>query len=208
MVTCLLYEYKHTGGPVNASSGAGKIPGRCAHERRVPASANGLSMSASSLTIESIRTFFGSASISSVMNAANNVPPVCYFLYLLAAGVGECDWLAIRGLRTYIALSLLLVTAGQRDRHTPSLGTRGNTAVSGYIQSIPISNGTSGSALHDRKNNRTRNVIILVFEEWSLRLGQQCWLRRFALLVARTAAFLPRSEAERSLYIVRHSCMM
>lgn len=38
---------------------------------------------------EGVRGFFASSSISSVMNAANNVPPVYYFVYLLAAGVGE-----------------------------------------------------------------------------------------------------------------------
>lgn len=43
----------------------------------------------STLTISGVRSFFGASSISAAMNAANNVPPVYYFLYLLAAGVGE-----------------------------------------------------------------------------------------------------------------------
>lgn len=46
-------------------------------------------MSATS-TAAGIRSFFGASSISSVMNAANHVPPVYYFVYLLAAGVGGC----------------------------------------------------------------------------------------------------------------------
>ena len=48
-----------------------------------------LSMSIGFPAAEGIRGFFASSSISSVMNAANNVPPVYYFIYLLAAGVGE-----------------------------------------------------------------------------------------------------------------------
>lgn len=35
--------------------------------------------------------FFGPTAIARVMQAANNVPPVYYFIYLLAAGVGEFE---------------------------------------------------------------------------------------------------------------------
>lgn len=45
-------------------------------------------MSASG-AIDTTAKFFSTSSIASVMQAANKVPPVTYFVYLIAAGVGE-----------------------------------------------------------------------------------------------------------------------
>lgn len=57
-------------------------------ERRCLNSRGRMRMSASG-AIGTTASFFSKSSIASVMQAANKVPPVTYFVYLIAAGVGE-----------------------------------------------------------------------------------------------------------------------